>query len=793
MARIPGFTDEAWEAVQKAKAVLMAEGGEVVTPRHLFQGLVLTASSLVRAALASIGLGEEEVEDYIRRVSPRTPLPDPSTASKPLSPEAESVLWRARELAGPDLPVAPVHLWASVCSSWSDLKGWLTELGWEGAHADGLSRAVRLQLPSGRASPGRTPFSPRELEVLNNFCDRNLTELARRGELEPAYCMEHVTRQIVRCLLKRDRRNVIITGPAGVGKTKLGEDLAVRIVRGEFPELQGCEMFSFDLTLFTRGTHLAGSRAERWARLKEVLQAHPDDLILFMDEVHSVVGLPLEGQAMDLVTALKPLLAERGARIVGTTTPEDYRRYIQGDPALERRFTEVKVQEPDRDTTLRVLREVSPKYEKAHNVEYTQEALEAIYELARLYMPNRAFPAKAIDLMDEVGATVKVERRGEGRTSVGREHVEEALERLWGVGPENLTAKLPDLLAERVVGQSHAARELADIVITSAWRYGRERRRGPRAVILFVGPPGVGKSYMAQVLAEVLFPGQDKLLTLDMTEFSGYHDGEHARFRLLGPPPPYVGWENGGLLTEHALKNPVSVVLVDEFEKAGEAARNVLLRIFDEGWAQDGRGRVVSFREMYFILTANAGHELWDRMQRAVGFRPYEDPESQEEGVPKEKIEEVLRKEGFSPELLSRLSHIVLFRELTKEHLERIARNMLRSLSEDALIEDFVLLHYDEDALARWLVERCGPQGDCRRLRTAFESLVETPLSYWRSRQRAASGRALELRPAEDHLELLPLEGERFLQLLFTRVSEAFAERERRRRMEDAARLLLRT
>ena len=247
-----------------------------------------------------------------------------------------------------------------------------------------------------------------------------------------------------------------------------------------------------------------------------------------------------------------------------------------------------------------------------------------------------------------------------------------------------------------------------------------------------MGPPGVGKSYMAQVLSEILFPGYDALLTLDMTEFGGAHSGEHARFRLIGPPPPYVGWEAGGVLTNHVLRYPVSVVLIDEFEKACDEARNVLLKIFDEGVIQDGRGRTISFRGIYFILTANAGRKLWRKVRR-ITLNPKEETSRRKgEELEDEELRELLLNEGFAPELLSRISYIVMFNRLEEEHLQEIARRRLMTLRDNALREDFLLIEYDENLLSRWLVQRSAAQNDCRRLTSAFERLIETPLARWR-------------------------------------------------------------
>jgi type VI secretion system protein VasG len=303
---------------------------------------------------------------------------------------------------------------------------------------------------------------------------------------------------------------------------------------------------------------------------------------------------------------------------------------------------------------------------------------------------------------------------------------------------------------------------------------------------------------MAQVLSEVLFPGRDNLLTLDMTEFGGQHAGEHARWRLVGAPAPYVGWERGGLLTSHAREHPISVVLVDEFDKAPPEARNVLLRVFDEGWAQDGSGRTVSFREMYFILTANAGRSLWDNVKKIpeIGYTAERGAETQPQATAfsEEKIRDVLRTDPgdrFAPELLSRLSHIVMFKELEKVELAEIARRKMARLRESALLEDIVWLEYDEHTLPLWLVNQCGERADCRRMTALFEHRIEVPLARFRA-QRGNEPTILKLEPLEKEVRLTPAAPEdaaaRLPEVLFKRVAEVFAQQGRRRQQAQAVR-----
>ncbi len=809
------MTESTWEVFQVAKAIAVAEGAREILPRHLFQAFSEREGSLVKAAIGALGLGRGEAEVLLQGIKIGRALPEVASLQLPLSQRLGDIVRQAQQLAR-EYPVegeriAPIHLWVSLCLGLDDFKAWLIERGWSEEVIRRLPETAKAQLPQ-RKQVSRPPLKESELQVLRRFCSRNLTELARQGRLTPAYEAEGITRRIIQCLLRKDKRSVVLTGPAGVGKTKLVEDIALRIVRGEIPELEGCLVFELDLALFTRGTHLAGSRAERWAQLTEVLRNHPEEIILFIDELHTIVGLPLEGQAMDLANALKPLLVDEKVRIIGATTPDEYRKYIEGDPALARRFSEVKVPEPDKETTLRILRRVAHQYEEYHGVRYPIDTLETIYDLARSYLPNLHFPAKAIDLMDEVGVQVRMRNRGGTEQPIVRpEDVREAIRGRWGIEPGEFPSNIADLIKERVVGQDHAAERLADIIITSAFRYRQEQRRGPRAVILLVGPPGVGKSYMAQVLSDILFPGRDSLLVLDMTEFGGSsaHAGEHARWRLLGPPPPYVGWETGGVLTSHVLSHPVSIVLVDEFEKAHPEARNVLLRIFDEGWAQDGRGRIVSFRETYFILTANAGRKLWEeRREQSLGFRPEERVHRKDATIlSDEEIRDALRRENFSPELLSRISHIVMFKSLSHEDLKKIAIQRLRALRESALMEDFLLLEYEEEAISDWLVKQLGPQPDCRRLAAIFESRIETPLAHWRLqsisdkmlvRRLPPEGNkilVLRLEPADQEVRLVVVQkpaGE-VEQFLFEQVAAIFSKREREEQLRQITRFFLGT
>jgi ATP-dependent Clp protease ATP-binding subunit ClpC len=790
------YAKDGWDLVLTAKAISLAAGADAITRQHLFQAVALRSAALIQDALRALPLPADRVAAHLHGIAFAAPLPEPGPSErKPLSEGAESVLHAAEGLASEHALdakglVGAVHVWVGLATDGAgELGGWLRDCGWMDEAIGGLSRVAPKQLPP-RQPAVAIPLKDSARAVLERFCHRDLTRLAREGRLAPAFGMESARGQIVRSLLRRDRRSLVLTGPAGVGKTKLVEDLACRIARGELAELAACHVFELDLAAFTRGTHLAGSRAERWSQIIEVLRAHSETIILFIDELHTVVGLPLEGQAMDLANMLKPLLVDHNVRIVGATTSEEYRRHIEADPALARRFTEVRVPEPDKATMLRLLRSIVPDYENYHGVEFSPPALEAIYDLAELYVPNQAFPAKGVDLLDEVAVNLRLRSGAPGTGAqpgsvprVSPEDVADCLKRVRGIEPAAPAADIAGLLKTKVIGQDEAADRLADVVMASALGYGRQTREGPKATILFLGPPGVGKSFMARVLAETLFPGRRNLLTLDMTEFGGDRSGEHARFRLLGPPAPYVGWENGGLLASYVLQHPAAVVLIDELDKAGPEARNILLRVFNDGWVQDGRGRVVSFREVYFILTANAARGLWEKVKPAIGFGPVQRPPDRPVPPTDLDVREALAREGFAAELLSRISHIVLFNELTDADLERVAGLKLAGLGDQALVEDSLLLEYDLPAMTAWLLERSAACRDVRGITAALERFVEFPLARWRWQHASRSQwSVLRLDPGPEGLRLAvpepPPEGAEIERLLFERVAVVFAQRD---------------
>ncbi|MBK5965994.1 hypothetical protein CCR95_18405 [Thiocystis minor] len=784
------------KVMDEAKRAALGDEATEITPLHLLSALAAQAPELITKTLTLTGLEPAKAKKCLETLS--APLAvdvedDPKRTVK-IGQMTWAALRKSESLAvefpGQHPPlVEPVHLWVALCEEVTARDDQLfVAIDCPDQQPNNLAAVAMTQLPAKASTslqsktPARAAIGLGEIET---FCRRNLTALALGGRLTPAFGTDTARGELVRNLLKMRQRSVVLTGPAGVGKTKLVEDLALGIVKGEIPALSACTVLEFDLAEFTKGTHFAGSRAERWSRLTKALRSHADEVILFIDELHTIVGVPLEGQSLDMANALKPLMVDDAVRIIGATTSDEYRRYIDGDLALARRFTEVRVPEPDENGVMEILTRVAPTYGSYHQVHYTHDALKAIVDLARLYFPNQAFPAKAVDQLDELGAHARLTRAANlddhSPIQITRADVEETLRRVRGIEPMAAAPDLVELLSARVIGQDHAVKCLADAVITASLRYGRDQWQRPRAIMLFLGPTGCGKSYLAEVLADILFPGRDHLLTLDMAEFSGAAGGsEHALWRLIGPPPPYVGWENGGLLTSHVLRHPVCVVLVDELDKASPEARNVLLRIFNEGWIEDGRGRAVSFRGVYFVLTANAASEIWGECKQQIGFVSDEQTHPPAQEISESRLRDVLEREGFASEFLGRLTNVVLFDRLEESHLRRIVAKQLAALRDQALVEDFVLLDYDEEALAAWLVERIPEPVDVRRLRATFERRIETPISHWRLREVAQHERprVLYLRTENDDELNLEAEGGVSAKLrLMQRVAEVFNQR----------------
>ena len=532
-------------------------------------------------------------------------------------------------------------------------------------------------LPQQGAMPKLSATEPAPDSLLARF-GTDLTAEARSGRIDAVIGRERETERVVQILARRKKNNPILVGEAGVGKSAIVEGLAIRIAEGRVPHtLADKRLFSLDVASLVAGTKYRGEFEERMVQILGELRSS-GDTILFIDEIHTIVGAGATQGSLDTANILKPALARGEIQTIGATTLDEYRTNIERDAALERRFQRVVVEPTSAQDTLNILRNIAPLYERHHSVRYTEEALRACVELSGRYLSDRNFPDKAIDLLDEVGATVHIEHEG-AFAEVGADDVAKSITTATGVPTERLTASfssrlqgLRSYLASHVVGQESAVERVSQAICRS--HAGLRDEHKPMGVFLFAGPTGVGKTLMAKELAQYLFNSSENLVRVDMSEFGEAHNVA----RLLGSPPGYVGYGEGGQLTEAVRRKPYSVVLLDEIEKAHPSLFNTLLQLFDEGRLTDGTGRTVDFRNTIVVMTSNVGSREVAERGNGIGF-----------GTPSRQLHTTAEAEyrraaerTFSPEFLGRIDEVLLFEPLTEAHAEQIVKMECEKLRE---------------------------------------------------------------------------------------------------------------
>lgn len=560
--------------------------------------------------------------------------------------------------------------------------------------------------------------------TLDQF-SRDLTQLAREGKLDPVIGRENEIKRVVNILCRRTKNNPALIGEPGVGKTAIVEGLAQRIISGQVPEpLHNKRVVSLDMAAIVAGTKYRGEFEERMRRIINEIRRQQGEIVLFVDEFYNIVHAGAAEGAIDAASIFKPALARGELQCIGAATFDDYRKYIEKDAALERRFQPVQVSEPTLEETKAILRGIRYRYEEHHKVEITDESVEAATELADKYIMGRFLPDKAIDLMDEAAAKVRLE---EGRESkiVTPEDVAQIVSMWTGIPVTRLAQTeaekflhIEEAIHKRIVNQEEAVRAVAEALRRS--RAGLKDRRKPIGSFLFLGPTGVGKTELARALAEYLFGTEDALIKLDMSEYME----KYAVSRMVGAPPGYVGYEEGGQLTEKVRRHPYCVVLFDEIEKAHPDVFGILLQIMDDGRLTDAQGRAVDFRHSIVILTSNLATS--SAIVRPFGFRLEGEEIPPYEEMKKRLMAEV--KKSFRPEFLNRLDEIIIFHSLKPEHIKRIVDLMIAKISLEIKSKklDLVLTESARDFLAR---EGFDPAYGARPLRRTIQHLVENPLS----------------------------------------------------------------
>jgi ATP-dependent Clp protease ATP-binding subunit ClpC len=631
------------------------------------------------------------------------------------------------------------------------------------------------QQPKAAGAGGRESSSTGST-VLDQF-GRNLTQSARDGTLDPVIGRNREIERVMQILSRRTKNNPVLIGEPGVGKTAIVEGLAQRVVANDVPEnLQGKNLYTLDLGALVAGSRYRGDFEERLKKVLKEIKSR-GDIILFIDEIHTLVGAGAAEGAIDAASILKPMLARGELQTIGATTLEEYRKYLEKDSALERRFQPVQVDEPSIPDTIDILRGLKDRYEAHHSVRFTDQAIVSAANLADRYLSDRFLPDKAIDLIDEAGSRMRIHRtsdipeiteldeklanvrrnkadalsgenyeqaatlRDEERGLLTERAVQEAeaAEDAWVIDEEEIaevlaqwtgipvhrlteeeTARLVQMegeLHKRIIGQHDAITAVSKAIRRT--RAGLKDPRRPSGSFIFLGPSGVGKTETAKALTEFLFGNEDALIQLDMSEYME----KHTVSRLVGSPPGYVGYDEGGQLTEAVRRKPFSVVLFDEIEKAHPDVFNTLLQILEEGRLTDAQGRTVDFKNTVIIMTSNLGTR--DLHKRAVGF--HADSEEITYEYMKERVTEELKKH-FRPEFINRLDEIIVFHELTMEEIKQIVDLMLERVREQ-LKGQHLDLALTDSAKSYLGQEGYDPELGARPLRRAIQRLLEDPLS----------------------------------------------------------------
>lgn len=610
---------------------------------------------------------------------------------------------------------------------------WLTQMGVETGEAARecrqLSGQLVLPLPPPRAA------APARASRASEKYGQDLTRMAAEGALDPVFCREEELARLEEILCRRRKNNPCLVGEPGVGKTALAEALAQRIASGTAPlALRGRRLISLDMGALVAGTKYRGDFEERFKNLLDEL-SRDKNAILFIDEIHVIVGAGAAEGAIDAASILKPLLARGALQLIGATTQEEYRRCIQKDAALERRFGTVTVEEPTPEAACRILQGLVPRYESYHHVTIPQEAVEAAVRLSVRYMPGRFLPDKAIDLLDEAAAAARIRAADTGVSTpvLTAEDIAQVVSRISGVPAQRVgeeqrarLERLEQELAGQVVGQPRAVAAVAGAIRRS--RTGLRESGRPIGAMLFLGPTGVGKTHLARVLAASWFGSEKALLRFDMSEYAE----AHAAARLLGSPPGYVGHGEGGQLTEAVRRRPYSVVLFDEMEKAHPDLQNLLLQILEDGCLTDSMGRKADFTNTIVLITSNLGARFLAGQTGPVGFGA--GPEATLARRKEQALEEARR--FFRPELLGRMDETVVFEPLGADSLEAIADRLLCQLEERAGRSGYRLHHTPQ--VARALAGQAKPGYGARELRRQVSRAVEQALA-----DRIAAGQAV--------------------------------------------------
>ena len=787
------FTERARQVVVLAQDEARALKHNYIGTEHILLGLLREEEGLAARVLDSLDITVEDVRANVARIVGQGE--EVTTGQIPFTPRAKKVLELALREA--------LSLGHNYIGTEHILLGLVREN--EGVAArilldfDADAEKIRNEIIRMRSGPGRrsqsggsgapagaagSPEAKKSSKLLDQF-GRNLTKLATEGKLDPVIGRHTEVERMMQILVRRMKNNPVLIGEPGVGKTAVVEGLAQRISSGQVPDLlKDKQIYTLDLAALVAGSKYRGEFEERLKKvMKEIGQR--GDIILFIDELHNLVGAGAAEGAIDAASILKPALARGELQTIGATTLDEYRKYLERDSALERRFQQVRVEEPSVEDTVQILRGLRDRYEAHHRIRITDEAIVAAAELSSRYIQDRHLPDKAIDLIDEAASRLRIktmaappaqreledeiervrkekeaaiegqdfeaaanlrdeERKlandkreaeeswtqGEGATeqpSIGEEEIADIVSMWTGIPVFKLTEaesqkliRMEEELHKRVIGQ--------DVAIAAVSRAIRRARAGikdpkrPSGSFIFLGPSGVGKTELARTLAQFLFGDDSAMIQVDMSEYME----KHSVSRLVGSPPGYIGYDEGGQLTEAVRRKPYSVILLDEIEKAHPDVFNILLQVLEEGKLTDSQGRKVDFRNTIVIMTSNIGAATIAKNQN-FGFSQSEDESGQSYDDMKGKIMGELKR-VFRPELLNRIDEVIVFHKLSREQILHIVDFMLNRLREQ-LEQHEVTIGLTDSAKELLVQEGYDPAMGARPLRRAIQRILEDPLA----------------------------------------------------------------
>lgn len=790
MYQFKGFTEKANKALNLAIESAEEMRHNYVGTEHILYGLVKEGSGVAATALNECGVTEDALREKLESVNGTMSLVE--LTPDDFTPRTKRVLRAAVIISSKTgyTYVGTEHLLLAILSeSDSYAVAFLEELG---VSVERLAQAVSKGMQGG-ADDGFGGFenesapngSQKGGSALDKF-GRDLTQAAKNGEIDPVIGREKEIQRVIQILSRRTKNNPVLIGEPGVGKTAVAEGLALEIAKGNVPEiLKDKRVVSLDLTGMVAGAKYRGDFEERIkAAIDEVKKSK--NTILFIDELHTIVGAGAAEGSADAANILKPSLARGDFQVIGATTLNEYRKYIEKDAALERRFQPVKVGEPTPEQAVQILKGLRDSYEAHHKVKITDEAINAAVTLSSRYIADRYLPDKAIDLIDEGASKVRLasltspdnvkeledeiadyekekasaineqdferaarlrdeqkelqtklddakkkwqEQQKGNSGEVTAEDIAKIVSEWTGIPVVQLTKEeserllnMENVLHERVIGQSEAVTAIAKAIRRG--RVGLKDPKRPVGSFIFLGPTGVGKTELCKALAEAMFGDENAMLRLDMSEYME----KHTVSKLIGSPPGYVGFEEGGQLTEKVRRKPYSVVLFDEIEKAHPDVFNMLLQILEDGRLTDSQGRTVDFKNTIIIMTSNVGARLITEKQSSLGFNSEnENAEESEKKDIKELVTGELRK-VFRPEFLNRVDDIIVFNKLNKDEIKQIAVKMLKTL-ENRLDKMNIKISFTDNAISEIADKGFDENYGARPLRRAIQNEIEDPLS----------------------------------------------------------------